>query len=63
MCPGHSLPGMAAIFDLNHRAGFIHWHFIYLSVPNVLVIAIMFVVFAIAILAPFPGGPKGAGKS
>lgn len=46
---------MAAIFDLNHHASEVHWHFITLSVSNVIVIAVMFVVFLVAILAPFPG--------
>ncbi|MGA2011951.1 MAG: hypothetical protein ABSH51_15705 [Solirubrobacteraceae bacterium] len=51
---------MAAIFNLNHHAGYVHWHFIDLSVPNVLVIVIMLVVFAAAILIPFPK-PTGSG--
>jgi len=46
---------MAAIFDLNHPAHTIHWHFIDLSLANVIVIIVMLVVFAVAILAPFPG--------
>ena len=45
---------MAAIFNLNHHATFIHWHFITLSLSNVLVIAVMLVVFTAAILLPFP---------
>ncbi|HEY2282928.1 MAG TPA: hypothetical protein VGH60_05180 [Solirubrobacteraceae bacterium] len=45
---------MAAIFNLNHHATYVHWHFITLSLSNVIVIAVMFVVFFAAILAPFP---------
>ena len=45
---------MAAIFNLNHHATYIHWHFITLSLSNVIVIAVMFVVFFAAILVPFP---------
>jgi hypothetical protein len=45
---------MAAIFNLNHHATYIHWHFITLSLSNVIVIAVMFAVFAAAILLPFP---------
>jgi hypothetical protein len=45
---------MAAIFNLNHPAHTVHWHFFQMSVSNVLVIALMLVVFAVAILAPFP---------
>lgn len=51
---------MAAIFNLNHPAHVVHWHFIQISVANVVVIVIMFVVFAIAILARFPGEGVGA---
>jgi len=46
---------MAAIFDLNHHASYIHWHFIQLSVSNLVVVVAMLVVFAAAILLPFPG--------
>jgi hypothetical protein len=49
---------MAAIVNLNHHASYIHWHFIQLSVSNLLVIAVMLVVFAAAILVPFPGHAK-----
>jgi hypothetical protein len=47
---------MAAIFNLNHHASYLHWQFIDVSVSNVLVVVAMLVVFAIAILAPFPHG-------
>jgi hypothetical protein len=46
---------MAAIFNLNHPANTVHWHFFTMSVSNVVVIVVMLVVFAVAILAPFPG--------
>ncbi|HET8976903.1 MAG TPA: hypothetical protein VFN87_02025 [Solirubrobacteraceae bacterium] len=49
---------MAAIFNLNHHASYIHWHFINLSVSNLLVIVVMLAVFAAAILAPFPGSHR-----
>jgi hypothetical protein len=45
---------MAAVFNLNSHATYVHWHFIDLSVSNVIVIAVMFVVFVLAILLPFP---------
>jgi len=45
---------IAAIFNLNHPAHTVHWHFIDLSVSNVIVIVLMLVVFVVAILAPFP---------
>ena len=50
---------MAAVFNLNPHASYIHWHFIELSVSNLLVIVAMVVVFAAAILLPFPGHNKG----
>lgn len=46
---------MAAILNLNHRASTIHWHFITLSVSNVIVLVLMFAVFALAIAVPFLG--------
>lgn len=45
---------MAAIFNLNHHASYVHWHFFQMSVSNVLVIACMFVVFFAAIFIRFP---------
>jgi hypothetical protein len=41
---------MGAIINLNHPAHTVDWHFIHLSVANVVVI-----VFFLAILLPFPG--------
>jgi hypothetical protein len=45
---------MAAVFNLNGHAHYLHWHFITLSVSNLVVIVLMVVVFAAAILLPFP---------
>jgi hypothetical protein len=33
---------------------YVHWGFILISIPNLLVIAGMIVLFAIALVAPFP---------
>ena len=44
----------AAIFNLDHPAHTVHWHFFTMSVANVVVIVLILVVFAVAILAPFP---------
>ncbi len=52
---------MAAVFNLNHHATYVHWHFITLSLSNVILIAVMFVVFALAIALPFPHH-EGAGS-
>jgi hypothetical protein len=49
---------MAAIFNLNHHAGYLSWHFIHLSWPNIIVIVLMLIVFVAAILAPFPGSRR-----
>jgi hypothetical protein len=49
---------MAAVFNLNHPAHVVHWHFIQLSVSNVVVIGVMLVVFAVAIALPFPGAAR-----
>lgn len=54
---------MAAVFNLNHPAHYVHWHFIQLSVPNIIVIVLMIVVFFVAILAPFPSHRASGGSS
>jgi hypothetical protein len=54
---------MAAVFDLNHHASYVHWHFIEMSVSNVIVIVLMVVVFFAAILAPFPSHRASKGSS
>ncbi len=54
---------MAAIVNLNDPAHTVHWHFISLSVSNVIVIAVMLVVFALAIALPFPGHDRPRGGS
>ncbi len=45
---------LGAIFNLNHPAHTVHWHFISLSVSNVIVIVVMLIVFTLAIVVPFP---------
>ena len=54
---------MAAVFDLNHHATYVHWHFIELSVSNLIVIALMIVVFVAAIRVPFPSHRASGGSS
>jgi hypothetical protein len=55
---------LGAVFNLNHPAHVVHWHFINLTVSNVIVIGVMLVVFALAIALPFPGAAhrRGAGS-
>ena len=62
--PLHTVPTMiAAIFNLNHPAHTIHWHFFQMSVANLVVILLMLVVFVAAILVPFPGRVARRGGS
>jgi hypothetical protein len=49
---------LGAVFDLNHPAHTVDWHFIHLSIANVVVIALMVVVFVLAITLPFPGAAR-----
>ncbi len=51
---------MAAIFNLNHHAGYAHWHFFQMSVSNIVVIVAMLVVFALALILPFPRDRAGS---
>ena len=54
---------MAAIINLNHHAGYVTWHFFSMSVSNLIVIVLMLVVFAAAILVPFPGSHRTGSRS
>lgn len=54
---------IAAIFNLNGHAGFLHWHFIQVSVPNLIVIVLMLVLFVVALVTPFPGAGRRKGSS
>jgi hypothetical protein len=56
-------PIVGAVFNLNHPAHTVDWHFIHLSVANVVVIVLMLIVFALAILLPFPGAAKRRERS
>jgi hypothetical protein len=47
-----------AIVNLNHPAHVVHWHFFQMSVANLVVIVLMLVVFALAIVLPFPGAHR-----
>jgi hypothetical protein len=41
---------------MDSPATYLHWGFILISVPNLLVIGLMLVLFAVALFAPFPHG-------
>ena len=49
---------LGAVFDLNGPAHVVHWHFIQLSVANLAVIALMLIVFVLAVALPFPGAAR-----
>jgi hypothetical protein len=49
---------MGAVFNLNNPAHVVHWHFFQMSVSNIIVICVMLLVFALAILLPFPGAAR-----
>lgn len=49
----------AAAIDLNHTGHYVHWGVIQISVANLVVIGIMIVLFALALVLPFP---KGRGR-
>jgi hypothetical protein len=49
---------LGAVFNLNHPAHMVHSGFFEMSVANVVVIVLMLVVFALAILLPFPGAAR-----
>jgi len=36
-------------------AGYLHWGFILISIPNLLLIGLMIVLFALALVVPLPG--------
>ncbi len=59
----HTASVMGAVFDLNHPAHVVHWHFIKLPLANVIVIGLMLIVFALAIVLPFPGAARRRGGS
>jgi hypothetical protein len=50
----NSLLAMAAIINLNHPAHVVHFWVIQITLANLLVIVLMIIVFALAILLPFP---------
>jgi len=47
---------LGSAIDLNNLGHYVHWGVIQLSVSNLIVICLMIVVFALAIIVPFPHG-------
>jgi len=60
---------LGAIVNLNHPDHYLHWGFILISVANLIVIAILVVLFVLAIALPFlktrllPARPKAAARA
>ena len=50
---------LGALINLNGSGRYIHWGFIQISVANFVVIIVMVIVFALAILLPFPRRKRG----
>ena len=49
---------LTAPVNLNHPGHYVHWGVIQISVANLVVIALMLVVFVAALLLPFPKGRR-----
>lgn len=50
---------LGAAINLNHPGHYLHWGVIQISVANLVVIALMLLLFVLALLLPFP---KGRGR-
>jgi hypothetical protein len=48
----------AAPIDLNHPGHYVHWGVVQISVANLVVIILMVLVFAAALVLPFPKGRR-----
>jgi hypothetical protein len=44
-----------SVLAMDQPAGYLHWGFILISWPNLLLIGLMVVIFALALILPFPG--------
>jgi hypothetical protein len=53
-----SVAVIGAVLNLNHPAHTVDWKFIHLSVANVVIIALMLLVFVLALVLPFPGASR-----
>ncbi len=48
--------------SLDHPAKFFNWGFISISIPNLIMIGIIFVLFTLALVVPFPSHEKTKGE-
>jgi hypothetical protein len=53
---------LATVCAMDQPAGYLHWGFILISWPNLLVIGLMVVLFALALILPFPGHGSASEK-
>jgi len=54
----HVPPG-AGLFDLNGDGSYLSWGVLQISWANTLVVALMLIVFGLALVLPFPGPHPG----
>jgi hypothetical protein len=52
-----TVPGAHGL--LSRRAYFLHWGVVQISLTNFIIIVLMLVLFALALIVPFPGGKGG----
>ena len=55
-------PAFAPPVNLNGRGHYLHWGFVQVSVANVVLIAVIAVVFVLALFVPFPGSKGRDGR-
>ena len=48
---------------LDNPATYLEWGWLSISIPNLIVIVVMLVIFVLAILLPFPGGQSKEGEN
>lgn len=46
---------LGALVPLDNLGHYFHWHWLFISFANLVVIGLMIAVFVAALLAPFPG--------
>ena len=49
---------LTAPVNLDHPGRYVHWGIVQISVANLVVIAIMIVLFVLALILPFPGSGR-----
>ena len=49
---------IGAAVNLDHPARYVHWGWFQISIANLVVTLLMLVVFALALVLPFPGGRR-----